>query len=80
MEEEQFIFNTSIPPENVETFYIIDTINKNYPPYIYQLDAFEIANHYSIKTINGYSGKFPQGWDGIWDVTSDSMNQAFMIG
>ena len=31
-------------------------------PYKYQLDAWEIATHFKLKTINGYSGQFPKDW------------------
>lgn len=71
-EELSFIRGVSVPPENAESFYIIDSQKKEDAAYIYQLDAFEIGTYYSLKTINGYSGQFPNGWDGIWDVCSDT--------
>lgn len=71
-EELSFINSVSVPPENAESFYIIDSQKKGDAAWSYQLDAFEIATYYSLKTINGYSGQSPNGWDGIWDVCSDS--------
>lgn len=71
-EEFSFINGVSSPPENAESFYIIDSQKEGDAAYIYQLDAFEIATYYSLKTINGYSGQFPNGWDGIWDVCSNN--------
>ena len=70
--EISFITNVSKPPKEVESFYIIDTDKKNDPAYIYQLDAFEIATWYNIKTINGYSGQFPADWGNMWNVTFDN--------
>lgn len=69
-DESLFISGVSTPPENAEIFYIIDTANTGDPAYIYQLDAFEIATWYALKTINGYSGQSPPDWGGIWDVCS----------
>lgn len=69
-EEYSFISKLAEPPMDAEVFYIIDTDDTKDPEYIYQLDAFEIATWYSIKTINGYSGQFPQNWWGIWDIGS----------
>ena len=67
-----FLSSVSVPPEDAEVFYIIDTANTGDAPFIYQLDAFEIATLYSLKTINGYSGKLPLEWGGIWDVGSEN--------
>lgn len=71
-EEIDFINNVETPPANIEAFYIVDSDNTCDAPYIYQLDSFEIANKFSIKTINGYSGQFPEKWGGIWEVCSKS--------
>lgn len=70
-EELAFLENISAPPEDANCFYIVDSKKMKDDPYIYQLDAFEIATFYSIRTINGYSGQFPVGWEGIWDICSD---------
>lgn len=75
-DEWNFITSVSEPPEDAESFYIIDTANTGDAPYIYQLDAYEIANYYSIKTINGYSGHSPREWDGIWEVCSRGYESA----
>lgn len=70
-EELAFLKDIPEPPQNIESFYIIDSKKTEDAAHIYQLDAFEIGTYYSIKTINGYSGQYPAGWDGIWDVCSD---------
>lgn len=70
-EEMNFIANVAEPPEDAQIFYIIDTAQTGNPTYIYHLDAFEIATWYCLKTINGYSGQYPAGWDGILNVCSD---------
>jgi hypothetical protein len=75
-EEEKFISGVATPPKDAEVFYIIDTADSGDPADIYQMDAFEIATVYSLKTINGYSGQFPSGWGGIWDVSVDTYEQS----
>ena len=75
-EENAFIQNVKEPPSNVESFYIVDSSQNQDYPFGYQLDAFEIANHYGIKTINGYSGNLPPEWEGIWDPKSEQYESA----
>jgi hypothetical protein len=70
-DEYAFISSVTPPPEDAESFYIIDSAETEDPWYIYQLDAFEIATWYSIKTINGYSGQMPSDWEGNRDVCSE---------
>lgn len=70
-EEMHFITNVAKPPEDAQVFYMIDTARTGDPMHIYQLDAFEIATWFSLKTINGYSGQYPAGWDGILNVCLD---------
>ena len=60
-ERESFIENIPQPPSSCEAFYLIDTKGRK-APYKYQLDAWEIATHFKLKTINGYSGQFPKDW------------------
>ena len=51
------------PPENCTIFYVTDSSNKKYKKnWEYQLEAWMIADKYKLKTFNGYSGKFPDGW------------------
>ncbi len=71
-DEVEFISDVSVPPADLECFYIIDSKQTDTPWRIYQLDAYEIATVHSIKTINGYSGQFPDGWEGLMDVCSNS--------
>lgn len=71
-DEYSFITSVSAPPEDAEIFYIIDTAATGDAAYIYQLDAYEIATWYSLKTINGYSGQLPPDWGGIWDICSEN--------
>lgn len=74
--ENEFIKNITAPPKDAEIFYITDTDKSGDPPYIYQLDAFEIATKYSLKTLNGYSGQSPKDWDGIWNVCSENYERS----
>lgn len=61
--------NITPPPEDCEVFCIADDNYGDKPSLMYHLDAMEIANRFSVKTINGYSGQTPAGWD-IWDITN----------
>ncbi len=69
-DESNFIENVRKPPKDCEVFYITDSSDGAEAPYLYQLDAFEIAAKFNLKTINGYSGIFPENWQGIWEVGS----------
>ena len=60
-----FLSSVSEPPKKCESFYIITDERQNLDPPEYNLHAFEIANNYKIKTINGYSGNHPDNWEGV---------------
>ena len=64
-EAKSFLFSVSEPPKKCESFYIIADERQNLDPPEYNLHAFEIANNYKIKTINGYSGNHPDNWEGV---------------
>ena len=67
--EVDFLTNVTKPPSACKAFYIYDSGNKKIQAHSYQLAAYGIANHFGIKTVNGYSGNSPQDWD-LWDVES----------
>lgn len=67
----EFITSVVEPPCDVDCFYIIDSGESMKKAYEYQMDAFEIANYFSIKTINGYSGGTPIGFGEVFEVASD---------
>lgn len=75
--EEEFLERIPAPPDDAEVFYIIDTARTGDPSFIYQLDAFEIATWFGIKTINGYSGQLPGDFIslGLSDVMSDTYEE-----
>lgn len=56
--QSNFIESVSAPPEDCEIMYLLPD-KKQSPYWKYQLDAWEIANMYDLKTINGYSGQLP---------------------
>lgn len=64
------IFDVEDPPRDCNVFFIKDTSSEAeislFTNCLAQMQAYEIANKYHIKTINGYSGQFPEGW-GHWD-------------
>ena len=64
-EAKSFLSSVSEPPKKCESFYIIADERQNLDPPEYNLHAFEIANNYKIKTINGYSGNHPDNWEGV---------------
>ena len=77
-DEYRFLDSVPAPPEDAEVLYIIDSAEQygvDYP-WAYQLDAYEIATIYSLKTINGYSGLFPPGWSDIWNVHMENYEPA----
>ena len=61
-----FLNEVPAPPEDTEAFYITsDNKKSDIEDVILQMDAFLIADHYDIMTINGYAGKPPLGWGDI---------------
>lgn len=50
------------PPEDCEVFVIKDSGGVNREFHDYNLLAWEIADKFNLKTVNGYSGQFPDGW------------------
>ena len=59
---QDFIAGITPPPSDCSVFYLWDSRGSK-APYQYQLDAWEIATHFQLKTINGYSGQFPRDWN-----------------
>ena len=55
----------SPPPSDCEILFLIaepaDQVRLDY--YNFQLDAWQIAYRYNLKTLNGYSGMFPPDWE-----------------
>lgn len=71
-EQKAFLDNVAPPPSDCEVFCIVNP--KRYDSHwAIQLDAYQIADHFGINTINGYSGNTPKGWDGIWEVGGDKV-------
>lgn len=62
-----FLENVTVPPVDCKAFYLYDSGNNKIPASSYQLTAYEIANHFGIKTVNGYSGSTPPGWR-LWNI------------
>ena len=69
--EKEYLSGVSKPDIQCKVFYMSNT-NSEVPQYIYQLDAFEIANKFELKTINGYSGNSPDSWQDIWEVSNEN--------
>lgn len=67
--------SVSEPPEDCKSFFLSNPLSTLTEPYL-QTDAWEIADYLNLKTINGYSGTFPTGWGGIWNIRSDIYKNA----
>ncbi|MBR3308204.1 MAG: hypothetical protein IKI75_13255 [Lachnospiraceae bacterium] len=67
MSRQEFIDSVTQAPEEAQSFYITDSALSGDPQFVYQLDAYEVAEKTGIPTLNGYSGHFPGGWS-VWDV------------
>jgi hypothetical protein len=61
-----YLEKVSRPPDDCESFFLVNNVNST--DYVYQLDAWSIANRFDIKTINGYSGQFPRNYWSIWEM------------
>lgn len=58
------INGVSMPPNDCEIMYIVkQKKNENEHFTISQLDGIEIANRFSLDTINGYNSFYPVGWE-----------------
>ena len=66
--QQDYISKIRVPNNNLP-FYITNSKPKEHTEanYEYQLHSWLIANKYNLKTINGYSGKFPPGWS-LYDI------------
>lgn len=76
--EQEYINSVAEPPADAHVFYITDSTKSEKDNCMYQLDAYEIANRYGLKTINGYSGQIPTGWGYIWDVNASYYESGVM--
>ncbi len=61
-DEVKWLESVATPPQDVESFFIIN-VSYNLPHFdVESLDAYEIANFFNLHTINGYTGKYPEHW------------------
>lgn len=74
-EELTFLTQIAPPPSDCTVFYLNSSQKNIFYPFA-QTDAFEIGAYYSLKTINGYSGVFPPGWWGCWEIGSESYTRS----
>ena len=65
-DEWRFLTTMAEPPDDAESFYIVNSSGKCGNLDALQIDAYEIASWFSLKTVNGYSGNFPADW-GLWN-------------
>lgn len=64
-DETAFIDSVSAPPADCDVMYLTDS-TLSHPEkgtWELQMDAWAIAQHYDLKTVNGYSGQLPDHWD-----------------
>lgn len=69
-EETAYLDLVAKPPEDCEIMYLTDREhvakqqrNEMFLEAILQMQSWAIADRFSIKTINGYSGQEPEGWN-----------------
>ena len=58
------------PPAECRSFFITDAAPEPRLFYVSTIDAMQISQHFSLPTVNGYSGQFPPGYDFL-DPTAD---------
>ena len=75
----QNLAKISSPPDTCKVFAVVDSSENSDFPVFYHLFSFEVADYYDIKTINGYSGVFPEGWDGIYDIKAEGYVDAVKV-
>lgn len=69
--EMDFIGSVPAPPDDCAVFCLTGPDGSRRGNEFYQMDAYSIADHFGIPTINGYSGLFPEGWKKCMDLFSD---------
>ena len=67
-QQQAMLAGISPPPPQAKIFAVLPDERSRQFPCEAQLDAMLIAQKYNLCTINGYSGQFPPGWDGIFEV------------
>lgn len=72
--ESQRMLTICPPPKDCKVFFVKGKL-LNFPSYFINLEAMEIASHFHINTINGYSGQFPPHWN-LWTQNSEKYYQA----
>ena len=71
-EPRAYLASVTQPPEDCETFFIVNGDEDHEKDEVYtQLDAYMIADHFNINTINGYSGVLPEDWYDIFFVNHE---------
>ncbi|MBQ8108900.1 MAG: hypothetical protein IJ124_01900 [Clostridia bacterium] len=70
-----FIEAVPQPPEDCESFFLTNPLEGR-DNVVCQMDAYQIADWYGIKTINGYSAFNPENWGGIWNIGDDTYRQS----
>ncbi|MDX2361638.1 MAG: hypothetical protein QNK23_12595 [Crocinitomicaceae bacterium] len=57
-----------------------EPLNFEFPAHVYQLDAMLASQELHLKTVNGYTGNSPHGYDAFWwDMDQNSRNQWFDV-
>ncbi len=71
--DEQKVFLASIPspPSECKAFFVTDSRKSSNSPTAYMMDAYEIATHKNVPTMNGYSGSTPAEWN-LFDISHEN--------
>ncbi len=77
--QQAFLDSTPLPPEEAEVIAIMDSSGTMHEwPYVDHLNAWMLADHLGIKTVNGYSGQVPKDYP-LQDITAyDYINRILL--
>lgn len=77
-EEKDMLARVSDPPEDCEYIFVIDSESPNEKYPYAQMFAWAIADNKGKKTINGYSGNYPEDYDFLFLGSVNSIGKALV--
>jgi hypothetical protein len=65
-QQQEFFRSIAQPPATATAFALLPDSGTKKFPYEAQIDAMILAQQFGLPTVNGYSGQFPRGFNGIY--------------